>query len=86
MNLSYQGKGEVLGVSKIVTVSFLVLWRQSSENGYLEMLYHHVILFENVCHSLTFLFLHTYKKKKILEMEFCNPLQKSGVALTSGNV
>lgn len=65
MNLSHQGKGEVLGVSKIVTVSFLVLWRLSSENGCLEMLYHHVILFENVCHSFTFLFLHTYKKKNL---------------------
>lgn len=70
MNLSHQGKGEVLGVSKIVTVSFLVLWRLSSENGCLEMLYHHVILFENVCHSFTFLFLHTYKKKKSWKWNF----------------
>ena len=37
MNLSHQGKGEVLGMSKIVTASFLVLWKQSSEIGCLEM-------------------------------------------------
>ena len=37
MNLSHQGKAEVLEVSKIVTASFLVLWKQSSENECLEM-------------------------------------------------
>ena len=88
MNLSHQGRGEILGVSKIVTASFLVLWKQSSENGCLEMFISSCD-FVWKCVPFINISISTHiqkKKKKPLEMEFCNPLQKSGVALTSGNV